>query len=213
MASALQPTAFHSTTSDRALGLNLPQRIGTKLWLPMLVMALMAFPVGVILGAIRANEVATGGAPDTIAALGHFVTAANFVGFAAVFAAVSFAIARILGEFRTGGGTIQEASGRRVKTLTMPATGKTFIGLMAMAMMTLVAAVVLHIVVGTAIAGESAHALAKSEQWAIWLEGARRFGVATYLLAIAFGLSTIITVLRFQVVRIRELPEEVKLGG
>jgi hypothetical protein len=213
MASTLQPTAFRSTVSDRALGLSFPQRIGTKLWLPMLVMALMAFPVGVILAAIRANEAATGGAPDAIAALGHFVTAANFVGFASVFAAISFAITRILGEFRTGGGKIQEASGRRVKTLTMPATGRAFIGLMAMAMMTLVAAVVLHIVLGAAIAGDSAHALARSEQWAIWLEGARRFGVATYLLAIAFGLSTIITVLRFQAVRIRELPEEVKLGS
>ena len=213
MASTLQPTAFRSTVSDRALGLNLPQRIGAKLWLPMLVMALMAFPVGVILAAIRANEVATDGAPDTIAALGHFVTAANFVGFASVFAAISFAIARILGEFRTGGGTIQEASGRRVKTLTMPATGKAFIGLMALAMMILLAAVVLHVIAGTAIAGGSASALSRSGQWAIWLEGARRFGVATYLLAIAFGLSTIITVLRFQAVRIRELPDEVKLGG
>lgn len=213
MASTLQPTAFRSTVSDRALGLSLPQRIGTKLWLPMLVMALTAFPVGVILAAIRANEVATGGSPATIAALGHFVTAANFVGFASVFAAISFAIARILGEFRTGGGKVQEATGRVVKTLTLPASGKAFIGLMAMAMMTLVAAVVLHIVVGAAIVGDSTYALAKSEQWAIWLEGARRFGVATYLLAIAFGLSTIITVLRFQAVRIRELPEEVRLGG
>lgn len=213
MASALQPTAFRTTVSDRTLGLNLSQRIGTRLWLPMFVMGVMAFPVGVILAGIRADEVSTGGSPDTIAALGHVVTAANFVGFASVFAAISFAIARILGEFRTGGGKLQEASGRKVRTLRMPATGKAFIRLMAMAMMTLVAAVVLHIIAGAAIAGDSANALAKSEQWAIWLEGARRFGIATYLLAIAFGLSTIITVLRFQALRIRELPEEVKLGS
>ena len=43
--------------------------------------------------------------------------------------------------------------------------------------------------------------------------GCQRVGIATYLLAIAFGLSTIITVLRFQAARIRELPEEVKLGN
>lgn len=213
MASTLQPTAFRYTVSTKALGLNLPQRIGNALWLPMLVMALMAFPVGVILAGIRAKEIATGGSPDTIAALGHFATAANFVGFAAVFAAISFAIARILGALRTSGGEIQEAAGRKVETLMMPVTAKVFIGLMAMAMMILVAAVVLHIVAGSAIAGESAYALARSEQWSIWLEGARRFGIATYLLAIAFGLSTIITALRFQAVRIRELPEEVKLGG
>lgn len=213
MASTLHPATFRYDVSDRALGLNLPQRIGTALWLPMLVMALMAFPVGVVLAGIRANEVATGGSPDTIAALGHFVTAANFVGFAAVFAAISFAIARILGVFRTGGGKLQEAAGRTVETLKMPWTAKAFLGLMAMAMMTLVGAVVLHIVAGAAIAGDSAYALANSEQWSIWLEGARRFGIATYLLAIAFGLSTIITVLKFQAVRIRELPDEVKLGG
>lgn len=213
MATTLQPTEFHYTVSNRALDMNVPQRLGKALWLPMLVMALMAFPVGLVLAGIRANELATGGAPDTVAALGHFVTAANFVGFASVFAAISFAIARILGTFRTGGGEFQEAAGRKVETLRMPLTGKVFIGLMAMAMMTLVTAVVLHIVAGSAIAGDSAYALAKSEQWSIWLEGGRRLGIATYLLAIAFGLSTIITVLRFQAVRIRELPNEVKLGN
>jgi len=213
MESTLHPTPFRYTVSTKALGLNLPQRLGTTLWLPMLVMALMAFPVGVVLAGIRANEVATGGSPDAVAALGHFVTAANFIGFASVFAAISFAIARILGVFRTGGGQIQEATGRKVETLRMPWTAKAFIGLMAMAMMTLVGAVVLHIIAGSAIAGGSAYALAKSGQWSIWLEGARRFGIATYLLAIAFGLSTIITALRFQAVRIRELPDEVKVGS
>lgn len=212
MASTIHP-GFRYEVSDRALGLNLPQRIGRILWLPMLVMALMAFPVGVVLGAVRANEVATGGEADTIAALGHFVPAVNFLGFASVFAAISFAIAKILGEFRTGGGKVQEAAGRRVETLKMPVTAKLFILLMAMAMMTLLATVVLHVVAGAAIAGGSASALGESERWAIWLEGVRRFGIATYLLAFAFGLTTIVTVLRFQAVRIRELPDEVKLGS
>lgn len=213
MASTLHPTPFRYTVSTKALGVNLPQRLGTTLWLPMLVMALMAFPIGVILAGIRANEAATGGSPNAVAALGHFTTAANFIGFASVFAAISFAIARILGVFRTGGGQIQEATGRKVETLRMPWTAKAFIGLMAMAMMTLVGAVVLHIIAGSAIAGGSAYALAKSGQWSIRLEGARRFGIATYLLAIGFGLSTIITALRFQAVRIRELPDEVKVGS
>jgi hypothetical protein len=213
MASTLHGNAFHYTVSTRALGLNLPQRIGKILWLPMLVMALMAFPAGVVLAAIRARELATGGAPDTVAALGQFVTAANFIGFASVFAAISFAIAKILGVLRSGGGDIQEAAGRRVKTLRMPVTAKAFIGLMAMAMMILVAAVVLHVIAGSAIAGGSVDAVARSEQWSIWLEGARRFGIAAYLLAIAFGLGTIVTVLQFQSVRIRELPDEVTLSS
>jgi hypothetical protein len=213
MASTLHPTPFRYRVSTKAQGLNRAQRLGSTLWLPMLVTALMAFPVGVVLAGVRANEVANGGSPDTVAALGQFVTAANFVGFASVFAAISFAIARILGVFRTGGGQIQEAAGRKVETLRMPTSGKVFIGLMAMAMMILVVAVALHVVAGAAIAGGSADALGRSEQWSIWLEGARRFGIATYLLAIAFGLSTIITALRFQAVRIRELPDEVKVGS
>mgnify|MGYP001817559109 CR=1 FL=1 len=77
-----------------------------------------------------------------------------------------------------------------------------------MGMMALLGGVIAHIVVGAQIGGGSASALATSEQWAIWLEGIRRFGVAVYLLAIAFGLSTIIHVLRFQSIRVRELPAE-----
>ncbi len=199
--------------TDRALGLNLPQRIGSVLWLPMLVMALMSFPVAVVLGIVRAAAIADGGSPTTVAALGHLVPAASFLGFASVFAAISFSIARILGEFRRGGGRVQEAAGVKVRTLRMPGTAKAFIVLMAMGMMVLLAVVVLHVIAAAAIAGGSASALANADRWAIWLEGVRRFGVALYLLAIAFGLSTIITVLRFQAVRIRELPDELKIAG
>jgi hypothetical protein len=205
-------TGFRFDVTRRALDFNLSQRIGRRLWLPMLVVALMAFPAGVALATIRANEIATGGSADTIAALGQFVPAVNFLGFASVFAAISFAIARILGEFRSGGGKVHEAAGRKVETLRMPGTAKLFVGFMAMGMMILLGAVSLH-VAGTAIAGGSSYALGKAEQWAIWLEGIRRFGIATYLLGIAFGLSTIITVLRFQAVRIHELPEEVGITG
>jgi len=80
--------------------------------------------------------------------------------------------------------------------------------LMAMAMMTILAAVVAHIVIGTQIASGSAAALAGSEKWAIWLEGVRRFGTALYLFTIALGLGNIIHVLRFQAIRIRELATE-----
>lgn len=54
----------------------------------------------------------------------------------------------------------------------------------------------------------TAFALGKAAQWSIWLEAIRRFGVALYLASIAFGLATIITVLRFQAIRISELPNE-----
>ncbi len=76
-----------------------------------------------------------------------------------------------------------------------------------MAMMALVAAVIAHVIVGIGLVSGDL-ALAIGEQWAIWLEGVRRVGVATYLLAISLGLATIVVVLRFQTVRLRELPTE-----
>ncbi len=198
-------TDFDVEVSERGLGYNLPQRLGRALWLPMLGMALMAFPTGVVLSAIRAHAIATGGSARAVAELGQFSVAANFVGFASVFAAISFAVARILGAFRVGGGRVQEATGGPVQTLRMPWTARVFLGLMAMAMMTLLGAVALHVAIGASIAGGSAYALGHLAQWGFWLEGARRIGIALYLLGITFGLATIVTVIRFQSVRIGEL--------
>jgi hypothetical protein len=199
---------FNVELSSRALGPNVPQRIGRLLWAPMLAMAAMAFPLGFAIAIARANLVATGGDASTVEALGHLGPATMFVGFAAVFAAISFAIARILGVLRQGGGEVQEAAGRRVQTLRMPLTAWAFIGLMAMAMMVLLAGVAGNAAVGLSIAAGNTQALAQSESWATWFEGVRRVGVALYLVAIALGLATIIEALRFQAVRLRELPAE-----
>lgn len=199
---------FNVELSARALTPNLPQRIGRLLWAPMLLMAVMAFPIGLAVAVGRANLVATGGDAVMIAALGHLGPAAMFVGFAAVFAAISFAIARILGVLRQGGGEVQEAAGRPVQTLRMPTTAWAFIGLMAMAMMVILAGVVGNAVVGASIASGSTEAFAKSESWAIWFEGVRRIGVALYLVAIALGLATIVQAVRFQAIRLRELPAQ-----
>lgn len=204
---ATRTDEFKVKVSDHSLGRNLPQKLGRALWGPMFLMALMAFPVAFILGAIRASEIADGGAETTIAALGHTTAGFMFLGFASVFAAISFAIAKILGEFRSGGGDVQETAGREVQTLKMPATAKIFILGMMMAMMTILGAVIAHWVIGASVAGGSVSIL-DGEQAFLWLEGVRRIGVAMYLTAIAFGLGTIITVLRFQARRIRELPEE-----
>lgn len=173
----------------------------------MLLMALMALPVGLVLGFLRADEITDGGSAVTIEQLRHIGAGIMFIGFASVFAAISFAIARILGEFRKGGGDVQEAAGRPVQTLRMPVTAKVFLGAMAMAMMTVLAAVVLHFVFAADITNTPA-SLEDSEQRFIVLEGIRRIGVAIYLIAIALGLGTIIHVLRFQSIRIRQLVNE-----
>lgn len=199
---------FDVETATTAFGFNFPQRAGRLLWAPMLVMALMAFPVGLLIAGVRASIIQQGGDPATVAALGQFGPAVMFIGFAAVFAAVSFAIARILGTLRSGGGAVQQATGRTVQSLRMLPTGRAFIGLMMMAMMLLVGAIVAHFAVGATILGGDASALASAEAWAIGLEAVRRIGVVIYLVAITLGLATIAEVLRFQAIRLRELPAE-----
>lgn len=211
MATAATTHDFNIVTSDHSLGRNLPQRMGRILWLPMWGMAAMAFTVGFILAIVRANEIADlpAGvtADDTTWALKHVVAGFMFLGFASVFASISFAIARILGEFRKGGGDIQESTGRTVQTLKMPLTAQLFIATMAMAMMTIVVAVVLHFVFAADI-DNTAASLKDAEERFIVLEGVRRLGIAMYLISFMLGLGTIIEVLRFQAIRIRQLPGE-----
>lgn len=212
VASAPYRTDFNVVVGERALRPTLPQRIGRVLWGPMLAMALMAFPLAFGLALARAALIAQGNQPATVAALGHYVPAAMFLGFASVFAAITFAIARILGVLRAGGGSIQEAAGRTVQTLKMPFTAYAFIGLMMMAMMLLLFAVAAHVVVAkqafmVVAAGDRA-GITMVQTMAVWLEALRRLGAATYLLSIALGLATIFKVLGFQAIRIRELALE-----
>lgn len=194
--------------TDRAPGYNLPQMMGRRLWAPMFAMAIMAWPVALILAGVRAAEIGSSSADEvTVARLGQIVPGVMFIGFLAVFAAISFAIAQILGVFRKGGGEVQEAAMRPVHTLRMPVTAKLFLALMMMAMMSIAVAVVLHFVVASAVGTWSETSI---EQWSIVLEGVRRIGVAIYLFAITLGLGTIITVLRFQSARILQLPNEAR---
>lgn len=190
----------------------MPQTIGRMLWFPMFLMAMMGFGAGFVIAIIRANEVADLNGlgvwtDETTAQLEHVGAGLMFIGFAAVFAAISFAIARILGEFRKGGGDLQEATGRTVKVLKMPFTAKLFLGTMAMAMMAVLIAAIMHFIFAADI-DNTAASLEDAEQRFIVLEGIRRGGVVVYLLSFLLGLGTIIEVLRFQSIRIRELASE-----
>jgi hypothetical protein len=198
-------TEFSYETSDKGLGFNPPQKMGRRLWAPMFLMGLMGFVVGVILSWVRAAEIADNGVTSSDAlSLGHLVPAFMFIGFLGTFSAISFAIARILGTFRKGGGEVQEATGSRVQTLQKPKTAKLFMLSMAMGMMTIAIAVVLHFIAAGSASDWSVESV---QRWSDVLEGFRRLGVALYLFGITFGLGTIITVLRFQAQRIRQLPD------
>jgi hypothetical protein len=202
---------FKAETSSRSLGYNLPQRIGRLLWLPMFLGALMFFAAGMTLGIIRADEISDGGGADTIATLQHLQAGFMFLGFASVFSAISFAIARILGQFRAGGGEVQEAARRTVQTLRMPVTAKLFLMLMMAALATLVVASILHFVFAADIENTPG-SLADADERMIVLEGVRRTGVAVFLFGILLGLATIVRVLRFQATRLRRLPEEPRIS-
>ena len=207
MATPALAADFKIETSSRSLGYNLPQRMGRLLWFPMFLGALMFFGAGMALGIIRADEISEGGARDTIATLQHLQAGFMFLGFASVFSAISFAIARILGQFRAGGGELQEAARRTVRTLRMPVTAKLFLMLMMSALATIVAASILHFVFAADIQNTPA-SLADADDRFVVLEGVRRMGVAVFLFGILLGLATIVRVLRFQATRMRQLPEE-----
>ncbi len=193
---------------SRNPGMNLPQRLGSALWGPMWLMAVMGFAVGFILAIVRADAIATGEPASTVLALRHVQAGFMFVGFASVFASISFAIARILGRFREGGGSVQEATGNPVRVLEMPGLAKLFIVGMMMAMMAILISVIVHWVVAANVASGSM-SLADGTQAFEILEGVRRLGVAVYLLSIAAGLGAITTVLRYQSVRVRSLVRNV----
>lgn len=195
---------FTTETTAHAPDRILPQKAGKALWAPMFAMSLVGFAVGMGLAIARSNMISNGDDALQIAAYGQYISAAMFFGFAMVFAAISFAIAKILGEFRVGGGSVQEAAHSDVKTLKMPGTAKGFLVGMMMAMMIILTAVVLHVFAGVAIAGGGVDAVL-AEQWTIWLEAARRFGTVLYLFSIMLGLITIVKVIQFQSFRIRQV--------
>ena len=195
---------FTTETTSKAPDRNVPQKAGKALWAPMFAMSLMGFAIGMGLAISRANMISNGDDPLQIAAFGQYIPAAMFFGFAMVFAAISFAIAKILGEFRVGGGSVQAAANSDVKTLKMPATAKGFLVGMMMAMMILLTAVVLHVFAGIAIADGGVDPIL-AEQWTIWLEAARRIGTVLYLFSIMLGLITIVKVIHYQTFRIRQI--------
>ena len=195
--------SFRVTGSEASLGYNVPQRAGRKLWLPMFALALMGWAVGFVLAIVEAGTDRS--RLDDLQTLGHLVPGFMFIGFLGVFSAITFAIARILGEFRRGGGEVQVAAGAPVQTLKMPVTAKAMLAFMMMGMMVMAAGIITNFVAAGAFSGTDPADLIDSARFGAVASGLRRLGVASYLTGIAFGLATIIEVLRFQATRIGEV--------
>ncbi|MFV1989573.1 MAG: hypothetical protein ACC652_02395 [Acidimicrobiales bacterium] len=193
---------FHVDVSEESLGYNKPQVAGRALWLPMLVMAVMGWGIGFALAIVEAGTDRTDLA--TLQDLGNLVPAFMFVGFLGVFSAITFAIARILGEFRKGGGEVQALAGDKVQTIKMPSTAKLMLVFMAMGMMVMIAGIATNFASAANFDATAADLLERAS-WGAAACGLGRLGVALYLVGITFGLGTIIEVLRFQSIRIGEV--------
>ncbi len=195
--------SFTVVGSSRSLGYNLPQQLGRKLWLPMFALALMGWAVGFVLAIIEAGT--DRAELNDLQTLGHLVPGFMFIGFLGVFSAITFAVVRILGEFRRGGGEVQEAAGAQVQTMKMPATAKAMLVFMMMGMMVMAAGIITNFVAAGTFDGTNPVDVIDSARYGAAASGLRRLGVATYLTGISLGLATIIEVLRFQAIRIREV--------
>ncbi len=209
--------------TDEPPGLTLAQTIGGRLWAPLAVMGIMLVATAFALAITRAqlavdlSEEFTPVRKANFETLGQLVPGFMFLGFALIFAAISLAIARILGVFRTGGGLVQQGIGKGIKTPVTPPTVTIFMAGMMMAMMILVFAFAGHIYAAVQAHGAWINAtgptapdaafLGRAETWGTWLEGLRRFAVGLYLASIAFGLATIIKAIGFLTMRMRELTE------
>ena len=209
--------------TDEPPGLTLAQTIGGRLWAPLAVMGIMLVATAFALAITRAqlavdlSEEFTPVRKANFAALGQLVPGFMFLGFALIFAAISLAIARILGVFRTGGGLVQQGIGKGIKTPVTPPTVTIFMAGMMMAMMILVFAFAGHIYAAVQAHGAWINAtgptapdaafLGRAETWGTWLEALRRFGLGLYLVSIAFGLATIIKAVGFLTLRMKELTQ------
>ena len=204
-------------------GLTPLQTVGGRLLWPAVVMGIMLVATALALAITRAQlavDLSQEFTPVRMAnfeTLGQLVPGFMFLGLGFIFAAISFAVARILGVFRTGGGIVQQGMGKGVKTPEMPLTFKIFLAGMMMAMMILVFAFAGHVyaavqahgawINATGPSGPDTAFLGRAETWGTWLEGLRRFAVGLYLLSIAFGLATIIKAIGFMTLRMKELTQ------
>ncbi len=212
--------------TDESQGRLLPQTMGHYLWGPMTLMGIMlvatAFAMSIARASIASDlfpeaEGFTSLRKANFEVLNQLIPGFMVLGFALIFAAISFAIARILGVFRTGGGMVQQGIGKGIKTPVRPLTVMIFMAGMMMAMMILVFAFAGHVyaavqahdawINASGPTAPDAAFLGRAETWGTWLEALRRFGVGLYLVSIAFGLATIIKAIGFMTLRMKELTQ------
>ncbi len=224
MAAAVQPikTRFGTATTSPGASQLIIHTVANWMWVPMIMMGLIAIATSIGLGIAQANVGSSLGEEFTALRQANFETlkpltaAFLFLGEALVLSGIAFLLGTILGALRKGGGEVQESIGAPVKALKMPWSAKVFLALMMAGLMAEVVAFgTLTYVASQAndawiaatsagVAGDQA-ALDRATAYAAWANPLREVALGLILTSIVFALYTISNVLGFQFSRIREL--------
>jgi hypothetical protein len=226
--------------SEKAHSMTGMQSMASKMWAPWLVMGFMIVMISLIIDAIVANiasdyfsftkevreaAVANSDIADKkafIEATKAWLPTFKFLGLGLIMGGITFALATILGNLKTGGGRVQEAIGKGTMELKPPMTAKMFPMVMMMGMMVLMASFVIGIILAVISADYWNHSIATELNTAsagsgllsdlgtikaisLWLAPLKFVGIAMILSSIVLALATIVRVLRFQTVRIVDL--------
>ena len=214
------------------------QSMASKMWLPWLAMGFMivvaAFVIGLVNSATAADyftaSKAVREAAETGSALATdkafiestrvWLPAFKFLGLGMLLGGITFLLATILGNLRTGGARVQEALGAEVKVIKPPMTATLFPMFMMMGVMILVASLIIAIVTATLSYGYWNHSIAAQlnpsdsslladlgtiNAIKLWLEPFKFVGMAFLFTGIGLALATIVRVLRWQSQRLWEL--------
>ena len=224
MAAAVQPikTRFGTATTTAGSGQLIIHTVANWMWVPMIMMGLMAIATSIGLGIAQANVASDLGEEFTALRQANFATlqpltaAFLFLGEALVLSGIAFLLGTILGALRRGGGEVQESAGEPVKALKMPWSAKVFLMLMMVGLIAEVVAFGTLTYVASqandawstatsAGAPGDVAAFDRASAFAAWANPLREVALGLILTSIVFALYTISNVLGFQFSRIREL--------
>ncbi len=214
------------------------QSMASKMWLPWLAMGFMIVVAAFVIGlfnsataadyfgvskavreaAVRGSDLATDKA--FIESTKVWLPAFKFLGIGMLLGGITFLLATILGNLRTGGARVQEALGAEVRVLKPPMTATLFPMFMMMGIMILVASLIIAIVTSTLAYDYWNHSIATQlnpsdgslladlgtiNAITLWLAPFKFVGMAFLFTGIGLALATIVRVLRWQSQRLWEL--------
>lgn len=220
MAQRLREVAYRG--DDRA------QTLARVMWLPMLVMGVMAVATGLVAAVIAGVQIGDFFGGDTADHLGRgqatgaWAGGTLFLGMAFILSAITMVLVNIVRTLRDTGRDVQQAVGAwQVTQLRKPWTGRLIPPVMMMGVMIVMAGFVLAIVRALLLGGVPAQALAQpttlqgadladygtAQAIGAWLQPLNLLGLATIFVSIVLALQTIIQAISFQAQRVLDLAE------